>query len=119
MLTGVETRAKRHAILDVAVKSISERATGAATSTNRRLAAIDRLVRIAEGPKNRPTDSADMARGRNARVALSLATPFLEQMATMHSAGRIRARAAKLAIRIGELGPAPIGDVALPRVQGK
>ena len=119
MLTGAETRAKLHAILDVAVKSISERATGAATSTNRRLAAIERLVRIAEGPKNRPADLADIARNYDARAALSQAAPFLQQMATMHSAGRIRARAAKLVIRIDQLGPAPTGEVASPRVQGK
>ncbi len=91
-------------MLDVAVKSMSERATGVATSTNQRLAAIERLLRIAEGPKKRPSDPADVVRAHDARAALSLAAPFLEQV-TVHSWGRVRARAAKLVIRIDQLGP--------------
>jgi hypothetical protein len=96
-----------HRMLDVAVKRMSERATGAATSTNRRLAAIERLVSIAEGPKKRPSDPTDIVRAHDARAALSLAAPFLEQM-TVHSWGRVRARAAKLVIRIDHLAPAPL-----------
>ncbi len=116
MLTGADTRAKLQAILDVAVKGMSERATGAATSTTQRLAAIDGLMRVAEGPKKRPSDPTDIARGHDARAALSRAAPFLQQMATSHTTARVRARAAKLVIRIGQLEPTDIGDAVSPKV---
>ncbi len=59
ILTGAETRAKLRTILDVAVKGMSDRATGEATSTTQRLAAIEGLMRVAEGPQKRPADPTD------------------------------------------------------------
>ena len=108
MLTGAEVRARLQAILNAAVKGMSDRATGASTSAPQRLAAIEALMRVVEGPKKRPSDPSDIARGCDARAALSRAAPLLEQMATSHTTARVRARAAKLVIRIGELGPAQI-----------
>jgi hypothetical protein len=111
MLAGAEARARLQAILDDAVKGMSDRATGAATSAPQRLAAIEGLMRVVEGPKKRPSDPSDEARGCDARAALSRAAPFLQQMATSHTTARVRARAAKLVIRISQFGPAPVETV--------
>jgi hypothetical protein len=68
-------------------------------------------MRVIEGPKKRPSDPSDEARGRDAGAALSRALPFLQQMATSHTTARVRARAAKLVICIAQLGPAQVEAV--------
>jgi hypothetical protein len=85
------------------VKSMGKIATDANASVTRRLEAMGILLRVVRGLNNRASDSADTAAGRDARIALSDAAPFLEQITKSHRSKRIRSRAAKLTSHISEL----------------
>ena len=69
-----------------------------------RLEAIEILLRLAIGPRNRPADSTDVTVSRNARIVLSDAAPFLDQtMISKNNRARIRLQAASLASLVGKL----------------
>lgn len=63
-----------------------------------RFEATDLLVRLAIGPRYRPADDIDAATSRHARIVLSDAARFLDQvMASKNSRARTRLHAASLA----------------------
>jgi hypothetical protein len=66
-------------------------------ATRERLRAMELLLHVAIGPSNRPADDVDVVAARDARNALSDASLFLEQIIKSHRAGRVRARAVRLA----------------------
>ena len=85
-------------VLPGLIESLGRLATDSAAPIVNRFEAIDLLLRLATGPRYRPADSVDVAASRNARIALSDATPFLDQTMTSNSnRARIRLRAATLA----------------------
>jgi hypothetical protein len=87
------------------VESMGEMATKPETSATNRLHAVEILLRIAPGPSGRPSEDTDIVAADNARTALSRAVPFLVEIVNSHTSARIRARARKLAGRIGNLDP--------------
>jgi hypothetical protein len=87
--------------LPAIVKSMGKIATDANASATNRLEAIGILLRVVRGPNN---CAADIVAARDARIALSEADPFLEQIFESHKSRRIRARATKLAGHISKLG---------------
>jgi hypothetical protein len=85
------------------VKSMGKIATDANASATKRLEAMGVLLRVVRGPNHRAADSAEIAAGHDARVALSDAAPFLEQIVKSHKSKRVRSRAAKLTSHISKL----------------
>jgi hypothetical protein len=86
------------------VKNVSKVACDPNAVTRERLRAMELLLNIVIGPSNRPEDDVDVVAARSARNALSDAFPFLEQIIKSRRSGRVRARAAKLALLIVEIG---------------
>lgn len=84
-------------VLPGLVECLGMLATDSSASTFNRLGAIDLLLRLAIGPRNRPANSIDVAASRNARFALSGAAPFLNETMTSNNRARIRLHAATLA----------------------
>jgi hypothetical protein len=79
------------------VECLGTLAVDSTASTFNRLEAIDLLLRLAIGPRNRPANCIDAVVSRNARFALSGAAPFLDQTMTSNARARIRLHAATLA----------------------
>jgi hypothetical protein len=103
MTTESEVR-KRGDALPFVVECLGRLATDSTASTFNRLEAIDLLLRLAIGPRNRPADSVDIAASHNARILLSEATEFLDQtMASRNNRARLRLHAASLASLVGKL----------------
>jgi hypothetical protein len=91
-------------VLPGLIESLGRLATDSAATTFNRLEAIDLLLRLAIGPRNRPSENTDVAAGRDARIALWGAVPFLDQtMASKNHRARIRLHAASLASLVGKL----------------
>ena len=82
------------------VKNMGKIATDTNASATHRLKAMGVLLRVVRGLNN---CAADIATSRDARIALSDAAPFLEQIAKSHKSKRIRVRATKLASHISKL----------------
>jgi ABC-type hemin transport system ATPase subunit len=80
-------------------------ASDSTASTFNRLEAVDLLLRLAIGPRNRPANSIDVAASRTARLALSDAAPFLDQTMTSNNRARIRLHAATLARLVSKMSP--------------
>jgi hypothetical protein len=79
-------------------------ATDSTASTFNRLEAIDLLLRLAVGPRNRSADSVDVVASHNARIALWNANTFLVQtMTSRNNRARIRLHAATLGTLVGRL----------------
>ena len=86
------------------VESLGTLATDSTASVFNRLEAIEILLRLAIGPRNRPADRIDVTLSRHARIVLSDATPFLDQtMISKNNRARIRLQAASLASLVGKL----------------
>ena len=85
------------------VKNVSNVACDPHAVTRERLRAMELLLNIVIGPSNRPADDVDVVAARSARNALSDALPLLEQTIKSRRSGRVRARAAKLALLIVEI----------------
>jgi hypothetical protein len=79
------------------VETLGRLAADSTASTFNRLEAVDLLLRLAIGPRNRPADSIDAVASRNARFALSDVAPFLDQTMASNNRARIRLHAAGLA----------------------
>jgi hypothetical protein len=91
-------------VLPGLVESLGTLATDSTASVFNRLEAIEILLRLAIGPRNRPADRIDVAASRNARIVLSDAAPFLDQtMISKNNRARIRLQAASLASLVGTL----------------
>ena len=85
-------------VLPALIECLGRLVADSTASIFNRLEAIDLLLRIALGPRHRPTDSTDVEASRHARVALSGATFFLDQtMTSNNNRARIRLHAASLA----------------------
>lgn len=90
-------------VLPGLVACLGRLATNSTASTFNRLEAIDLLLRLAIGPRNRPADSIDVAASRNARIALLDSTKFLDQIMKSKNRARIRLHAASLARVVSKL----------------
>ena len=85
--------------LPAMVERMSEIATDPNAEETQRLTAMELLVRVATGPSNRVADDMDNVAGRDARNALSAATPFLQQIIKSTESRHILSRALELAVR--------------------
>jgi hypothetical protein len=92
-------------VLPGLVECLGRLAIDSTASTLNRLEAIDLLLRLAIGPRNRPANSIDVVASRNARFALSDAAPFLDQTMTSNNGARIRLHAATLARLVSKTSP--------------
>jgi hypothetical protein len=90
-------------VLPGLVECLGRLAADSTASTFNRLEAVDLLLRLAIGPRNRPADSIDVVASRNARFALSDVVPFLDRTMASKSRARIRLHAASLARCVNEL----------------
>ena len=90
-------------VLPGLVECLGRLAADSTASTFNRLEAVDLLLRLAIGPRNRPADSIDAVASRNARFALSDVVPFLDQTMTSNNRARIRLHAASLARFVSKL----------------
>jgi len=103
MATESESQTKGD-VLPGLIECLGRLATDSAATTFNRLEAIDLLLRLAIGPRNRPPQSIDVAASHNARMALWDAVPFLDQtMTSKNHRARIRLHAASLASLVGKL----------------
>lgn len=102
MATESEVQKKDDALSGL-VECLGRLAADSAATTISRLEAIDLLLRLAIGPRNRPVDSIDVVASRNARFALSDVTPFLDRTMTSNNRARIRLHAASLARLVSKL----------------
>jgi len=92
------------AVLPGLIECLGRLATDSTVPTFNRLEAIDLLLRLAIGPRNRPANSVDVDASYNARIALSKTTNFLDRtMASSDNRARIRLHAASLARLVGRL----------------
>ena len=96
MATESEVQKKGHALSGV-VECLGRLAADSAATTMNRLEAIDLLLRLAIGPRNRPADSIDAVASRNARFVLSDTASFLDETMVSNNRARIRLHAASLA----------------------
>ena len=95
---------KKADVLPGLVESLGTLATDSTASVFNRLEAIEILLRLAIGPRNRPADRIDVAASRNARIVLSGCCPFLDQtMISKNNQARIRLQAASLASLVSTL----------------
>src|SRR5580704_13066591 len=101
-------------VLPGLVVCLGRLATDSTASTFNRLEAIDLLLRLAIGPRNRPTTDIDVVASRDARSALSDAAPFLDQTMTSNNRARIRLHAATLARLVSKTFH-PVGGSSSPR----
>jgi hypothetical protein len=85
------------------VECLGRLATDSAATTINRLEAIDLLLRLAIGPRNRSADSIDVVASRNARFALSDTATFLEETMMSNNRARIRLHAASLVRFVSKL----------------
>jgi hypothetical protein len=92
-------------ILPGLVECLGRLATDSTASTVNRLEAVDLLLRLAIGPRNRPANSIDVVASRNALVALSDTAPFLHQTMTSNHRARIRLHAATLVRLVSRTSP--------------
>jgi hypothetical protein len=91
-------------VLPGLIESLGRLATDSTASIFNRFEAIDLLLRLAMGPRNRPPDSVDVAASCHARIALSDAASFLDQTMTSNSIrARIRLHAASLASLVSKV----------------
>ena len=84
MTIEVEVQKIMRDALPGVVKSMGKIATDANASATKRLEAMGVLLRVVRGPNHRAADSAEIAAGHDARIALSDAAPFLEQIVKSH-----------------------------------
>ena len=104
-------RPKKTDILPGLIESLGTLATDSTASVFNRLEAIEILLRLAIGPRNRPADRIDVAASRNAKMLLSDAAPFLDQtMISKNNRARIRLQAASLASLVGKLASYQVSD---------
>ena len=102
---------KKSDVLTGLVESLGTLATDSTASVFNRLEAIEILLRLAIGPRNRRADRMDDAASRNARIVLPDAAPFLDQtMISKNNRARIRLQAASLASLVGKLASHQIRD---------
>jgi hypothetical protein len=102
---------KKVDILPGLVESLGTLAIDSTASVFNRLEAIEILLRLAIGPRNRPADRIDVAASRNAIIVLSDAAPFLHQtMISKNNRARIRLQAASLASLLGKLASSEVRD---------
>ena len=94
---------KKSDVLPGLVECLGRLATDLTAPTFNRLEAIDLLLRLAIGPRNRPANSIDVVASRYARFALSDTAPFLDQTMTSNNRARIRLHAATLARLVSNL----------------
>jgi hypothetical protein len=85
------------------VECLGRLAADSAATTINRLEAIDLLLRLAIGPRNRTADGIDAVASRNARFALSDTASFLDETMMSNNRARIRLHAASLARFVSEL----------------
>ena len=85
------------------VECLGRLAVDSAATTINRLEAIDLLLRLAIGPRNRPADSIDAVASRDARFALSDTSSFLDETMMSNNRARIRLHAASLARFVSKL----------------
>jgi hypothetical protein len=105
----------KNEVLPGLVECLGKLATDSTASTVNRLEAIDLLVRLAIGPRNRAADGVDVVTCQNARIVLSEASQFLDQtMTSNNNRARLRLRAASLASLVGKLAGCS-GLVSRPR----
>jgi len=102
-MTAESEAQKKGDVLPGLVECLGTLATDSTASTFNRLEAIDLLLRLAIGPRNRPANSIDVVASRNARFALSDAAPFLDETMTSNNRARIRLHAATLARLVSKL----------------
>ena len=102
---------KKADVLPGLVESLGTLATDLTASDFNRLEAIEILLRLAIGPRNRPADRIDVAASRNARIVLSDTAPILDQtMISKNNRARIRLQAASLASLVGKLASDQVSD---------
>jgi hypothetical protein len=102
MTTESEVEMKGDTRSDI-VECLGRLAADSAATTINRLEAIDLLLRIAIGPRNRSADSIDAVASRKARFALSDTASFLDETMMSNNRARIRLHAASLARFVSEL----------------
>ena len=85
------------------VECLGRLAADSAATTINRLEAIDLLLRLAIGPRNRPADSIDAVASRHARFALAMLCLFLNKQWMSNNRARIRLHAASLARFVSKL----------------
>ena len=85
------------------VECLGRLAADSAATTINRLEAIDLLLRLAIGPRNRPADGTDVVASRDARFALSETASFLAETMVSNNRARIRLHAASMARFVSEL----------------
>ena len=91
-------------VLPGLVERLGKLATDSTASTVNRLEAIDLLLRLAIGPRNRAADGVDVVTCHNARIVLSEASQFLDEtMTSSNNRARLRLHAASLACLVGKL----------------
>jgi hypothetical protein len=95
MTTDREVQARLQALRLEAFKACCKMVTEPNTAATNRLKGVELLLRVARGPSE-PS-------AREARTALALSVPFLDQIAKSHTSERIRSRATRLADRAREL----------------
>jgi hypothetical protein len=102
MATESEVQKKGDALSSL-VECLGRLAADSEATIISRLEAIDLLLRLAIGPRNRPADSIDAVASRNARFALSDTASFLDETMTSNNRARIRLHAASLARFVSKL----------------
>jgi hypothetical protein len=91
-------------VLLALIESLGRLATDSTASIFNRFEAIDLLLRLAIGPRNRPADNVDVAASCYALIAVSDAASFLNQTMTSNSnRARIRLHAASLASLVSKM----------------
>jgi hypothetical protein len=97
-MTSISELPKKDEVLPSLIKCLGILGTDSTAPIFHRFEATDLLVRLAIGPRYRPTDDIDAATSRHARIVLSDAARFLDQvMASKNNRARTRLHAASLA----------------------
>ena len=102
MATESEVQTKGNARLGL-VECLGRLAADSTATTINRLEAIDLLLRLAIGPRNRPANNIDAVASRDARFALSDTASFLDETMMSNNRARIRLHAASLASFVSKL----------------
>src|SRR3974390_1843009 len=79
------------------VEALGRVATDSNATVTNRFEAIELLLRLAIGPRTRPADAVDVVASQKARIALSEAASFLDQIMVSNNRARILLHAASLA----------------------
>jgi hypothetical protein len=91
-------------VLPGLIECLEKLATDSTASIFDRFEAIELLLRLAMGPRHRPADRIDVDASRHARIALSIAAPFLDRtMTSNNNRARLRLHAASLASLVSKV----------------